>query len=222
MKYKLLFNLFILLFISEYSYAQVKTDLSIGTGVSFFKEYSITKENNDIKSAPLLFNVDASARIFYNKMFGKVGVVSKYNIVSESNIKSKYSNNGLVLGIGRRFNLFDDYFWDFSVGYIYQVMNVNTYMSNSSNMIYSNNISIHDGIDLLNINKYAHGIYFELGIKTIDNLFVNIFYELDLSRNKWNSLNGQLTDSMKDYLNFWGIKLSYNINLKEQYSRVGK
>ena len=84
MKYKLLFNLFILLLITEYSYAQVKTDLSIGTGVSFFKEYSITKENNDIKSAPLLFNVDASARIFYNKMFGKVG--SFPNIILYQNL----------------------------------------------------------------------------------------------------------------------------------------
>jgi hypothetical protein len=214
MKFKYIISVFILLFISEYSYTQVKIDLSVGTGISFFKEYSITKQNNDILSAPLLFNVDASVRIFHKKIFGKVGIASKYNIVSESNIESNYSNNGFVLGLGRRFYLFDDYFFDFSFGYIYQMMRVNTYITNSTVMINSNNIAIRDGVNLLNINKYAHGLYFELGLKTIDNLFITVFSELDLSKSKWNSLNGHLIDLEDDYLNFLGVKLLYNINIK--------
>ena len=59
-----------------------------------------------------------------------------------------------------------------------------------------------------------HGLYFELGLKTIDNLFITVFSELDLSKSKWNSLNGHLIDLEDDYLNFLGVKLLYNINIK--------
>lgn len=82
------------------------------------------------------------------------------------------------------------------------MMSVNTYITNSTVMINSNNIAIRDGVNLLNINKYAHGLYFELGLKTIDNLFITVFSELDLSKSKWNSLNGHLIDLEDDYLNF--------------------
>ncbi len=211
--------MFLMLLASQCLYSQVIPELRFGTGCNFYKKFSISKNNDAIQNVSYLFDVNVSGRIYYKTMFAEVGFVPKYNALSKGDFKSDYFSQEYSLGLGRKFKLYDVVF-DLSLGYMHQVMNINTYILNSSNVLNSNNLSLDNGIGLLNVNKYSHGMFFKMSVKTINNLDVSMIYALDLSKNHWKSLNGQMTDDNKDYLNFLGVRLQYYLNFQPKICKL--
>ncbi|NLA24730.1 MAG: hypothetical protein GX879_07165 [Bacteroidales bacterium] len=132
--------------------------------MAFSKDFSII-ENNNIQSSPFLIDLKLAIKTYYNKFYGQLSFVPRFNIVSNSNISNHYSNNGYSLSLGRKFQLFDDFIFEFSVGYLHQVMNINIYETDSGNILDSNNISLADGKNLLNLNKIRMECVLSWGLK---------------------------------------------------------
>ena len=211
MKIKYLLAALLLSISAQFVYSQIEADLRIGTEMGYHNDFSIVKSSEGIQNVPYLFGFNIDAQMEYEGLFGRLGFVSRFNNSSGSNLKSSYSNNGLSFSFGKIFKLKDNMSLDIGLAYIFRTMNINTSASNPQNSISGNHISFYDGVNLLNIYKYSHGLGADIGLKLVDDLYVTLFYELDLSKSRWQSLNGKLINATKDPLNFLGLKIQYSI-----------
>ncbi|NLJ82224.1 MAG: hypothetical protein GX330_03765 [Bacteroidales bacterium] len=206
-----LFIIILSVFATQHTHSQSVTNLRIGTEMGYHSDFSIVNSSEGIQNVPYLFGFNIDAQMEYEGLFGRLGFVSRFNNSSGSNLKSSYLNNGLSFGFGKTFRLKDNMSLDIGLAYIFRTMNINTSASNPQNSVSGNQISFYDGVNLLNIYKYSHGLGADIGLKLVDELYITLFYELDLSKSRWQSLNGKLINSPKDPLNFLGLKIQYSI-----------
>ncbi len=203
----------VLLIFSQYLYSQIDAELLLGGETSFYKEFSLVKQSN-IKNASNLFGLNIGGRLYYKKFFGETFYLSENNLVSNQTTETNYKRNSISLGLGKQFDIQDFMTFNISLGYVVQGFNINSHLSNNSNVL--NSISVVDSKGVLNLNKRAKGMYFQLGIETFDKLFLTIMYSLDLSKNDWQSKNGEIAIKTNDYLNVLTLGLQYRYSIKKK------
>ncbi len=204
----------ILLIFSQYLYSQINGELLLGVGTSFYKEFSLIKQSKDIKSTSNLLGLNIGGRLYYNKFFGEALFISENYFTSNKITEAHYKRGSLSLGLGKSFDIKKITNFELSLGYVVQYFNINSSLSNSSNVLSS--ISVTDSKGVLNLNKASHGMYFQLGIETFDKLFVMIMYSLDFTKNDWQSKNGEIATKANDYLNVLTLGLQYRYSIKKK------